>query len=218
MHATRSPAVFRLSAVGAILFTAGCASGMTKAECSGADWAALGFKDGAVGERGKLVGERTKDCAAAGLAADVAAYEEGRSQGLRSYCTPEGGFSAGMSGSKYQGVCPAEEEAAFLANFEKGARLGELRAAHEKSIDDYDGALADLDQNQYLLGVAEKRYAKPSISNEDREHERQEVEHRRREILRLEKALPQLLYGIEAARGALDAYEAELTAAGLPLD
>lgn len=146
MHATRSPAVFRLSAVGAILFTAGCASGMTKAECSGADWAALGFKDGSVGERGKLVGERTKDCAAAGLAADVVAYEEGRSQGLRSYCTPEGGFSAGMSGSKYQGVCPAEEEAAFLANLEKGARLGELRAAHEKSIDDYDGALADLDQ------------------------------------------------------------------------
>lgn len=208
----------RVGALMAATLVVGCASGVTSADCGGADWSALGFQDGAAGARSKLFEERADDCAKGAVAPDVAAYERSRAQGLKAYCSAGGGFAAGKSGSKYQDVCPADGEAAFLASFEKGVQLSELRVAHEKAIDDYDGALADLDQNQYLLGVAEKRYAKPSISNEDREHERQEVEHRRREILRLEKALPQMLSGIESARAALDAYEAELAAAGLPLD
>jgi hypothetical protein len=191
---------------------------MTRSECVGADWSALGLADGSAGARAKLFEERAKACRDETAAPDLKSYESGRAEGLKAFCTPEGGFAAGKSGAKYQSVCPAESEAAFLESFEKGARFAALRTANEMAIDDYDVALADLDQNQYLLGVAEKRYAKPSISNEDREHERQEVEHRRREIVRLEKSLPLLLFGIESSRRALDAYLAELTSLGLPVD
>lgn len=208
----------RSGAVCAAALLSGCAGGMTQAECAGADWSALGLADGAAGARDKQFFEHAKKCGDMAFVPDRAAYESGRQEGLRSYCTPAGGFSAGKSGAKYQSVCPAETEAGFLENFEKGARLEALRRANEKAIDDYDSALADLDQNQYLLGVAEKRYAKPSISNEDREHEHQEVEHRRREITRLEKALPLLLFGIESSRRALDAFIDELAPLGLPVD
>jgi hypothetical protein len=213
-----SHAAVRSGVIASMMVAASCVGGPASTDCAGADWKAIGFQDGAVGARSKQFEQRADACADAGMAPDFAAYEGGRAQGLETYCTNDGGFAAGLSGAKYMGVCAPDVESDFLVGFNEGVRLYALRTAHEKAIDDYDGALADLDQHQYLLGVAEKRYAKPSISNEDREHERQEVEHRRREILRLEKALPVMLYGIESARAALDAYEVRLREAGRRLD
>lgn len=204
--------------MGAVALIAGCAGGPSRTDCAGADWTALGFEDGAKGARQKLFEERAGRCADSGIAPDATAYESGRADGLNLYCTADGGFSAGAAGEKYQAVCAPPTEPAFLTGYQKGARLFALTTAHEQAIDAYDGAIADLDQHQYLLGVAEKRYAKPSISNEDRENERQEVEHRSREISRLEKSLPGLLFGIEASRAALDAYKAALRDEGRAID
>lgn len=209
-----SNTIARFSAAGAAVLLAGCAGGMTNAECAGADWTALGFADGAAGAREKLFEKRSEDCAELGLAPDALAYREGRAQGLQSFCTPAGGFAAGKAGKEYDGVCPAETEAAFLASFELGAKLRALTLARERAVEAYETAVADLDQHHYLLGVAEKRYAKPSISNEDRENERQDIEYRRREIVRVESDLPGLLDQIETIRSALDAFEAELAAKG----
>ena len=181
-----------------------------------ADWASLGFADGESGAPANMVDKRRKDCRKHGLEVDLAAYAEGRTRGLALYCTPEGGFAAGKAGGEYLGVCPAEVEAAFLSDFELGAKLHALTAAREKAIADYETAIADLDQHRYLLGVAEKRYEKPSISNEDREQERQDMDYRRREIARIDNDLPLLLEAIDAGKSALDAYKAELAAMGKP--
>lgn len=204
----------QLIAAVAALFVAGCAGGMSAAECSGADWAALGAADGAAGARPKLFEQRAKACADHGLAVDVAAYEAGRERGLAQYCTDAGGFAAGKSGGEYLGVCPAATEGSFRTGFNAGAKLFLLTAAREKAVADYEKAVVDLDQHRYLLTVAEKRRQKSSISNEDREHERQEAEFRSREIIRIENDLPKLLDAIETSRTALDAYKAELSASG----
>ena len=207
-----------ITASGLLLCIASCASDMSAAECTGIDWRALGLSDGAVGAGPKSFNERAEDCAKRGVAPDVAGYQAGRDEGLQTYCTPKGGYAAGRSGAKYEGVCPTDAEIAFLERFALGARLNDLVLASEKAIDDYDASAADLDQHRYLLGVAEKRYLKPSIGNADRENERQEADHRQREIARLEADLPKMLAAIEQSKAALNAYRAELTAMGLKAD
>jgi molecular chaperone GrpE (heat shock protein) len=92
-----------------------------------------------------------------------------------------------------------------------------LTRAREKAARDYETAVADLDQHHYLLSVAEKRYAKPSMSNEDREHERQDIEFRRREIARLENQLPKLLDALDRAKSDVEAMRATLAARGRSL-
>ncbi len=212
----RRPA--RYSAAIAVLFlVAGCASGVSTAECDGADWAALGLADGKAGAPAKRGATRTEACVAAGFVVDADAYRRGREEGLTSYCTAKGAFAAGRSGEKYYGVCTGPDEAEFLTSHALGGKLYALTEAKEAAIREYEAAVANLDQHRYLLRVAEKRSLKPSISNEDREHELQDADFRRREIDRIEGKLPEMLDAIEAAGATLDAYRIELLSMGLEL-
>lgn len=196
---------------------AGCAGGMSTADCVSADWGALGLADGRSGAAPKIVEKRREACAGGGHEADLAAYDAARAEGLGAYCTSRGGFEAGRSDAEYFGVCPQETEMEFLESFALGEKLHQLTAAKEKAVEDYEKAVTDLDQHNYLLRVAEKRYVKPSITNEDRELERQDAEFRRREIARIEGRLPGMLDQIEATRKALETYRIELLTKGLEL-
>ncbi|OFX00994.1 MAG: hypothetical protein A3E78_15355 [Alphaproteobacteria bacterium RIFCSPHIGHO2_12_FULL_63_12] len=207
----------RTSAFAAILLAAGCASGMTTADCASADWTAIGLEDGRTGARPKLFDQRRKACEDAGASVDLAAYSAAREQGLKIYCTTQGGFNAGRDGAEYSGLCRGDDEMQFLESFALGAKLRVLTEAREAAVQDYEAAIADLDQHNYLLRVSEKRYAKPSISNEDREHERQDADFRRREIDRIENRLPHMLDEIENARAALESYRIELLSMGLEI-
>jgi hypothetical protein len=195
---------------------AGCASGVAAIDCAALDWNALGLEDGRSGAKPKRFDERAGACAVK-YTADAGAYDAGREEGLKTYCTSAGGFAAGRIGEEYSGVCQSETELAFFEGRALGARLHDLTAAKEKAVQDYEAAIADLDQHHYLLKVSEKRYIKPSISNEDREQERQDAEFRRREIARIEGKLPAMLDEIDTAKAALDAYRVELLSMGLEL-
>lgn len=195
---------------------AGCASGLPAVDCATLDWNALGLEDGKAGARPKKFEERAGACAVK-RSADVAAYDAGREEGLKTYCTSMGGFAAGRNGENYFGVCASDAELAFFEGHALGARLNGLTEAKEKAVREYEAAIASLDQHHYLLKVSEKRYIKPSISNEDREQERQDAEFRRREIARIESKLPGMLNEIDATKAALDAYRIELLSMGLEL-
>jgi len=199
------------------LLLAGCASGVSTAACTGADWTALGLADGKSGASDKQSNATIKVCSDAGFVVDAAAYRRAREEGLKHFCTAEGGFAAGRSGQKYEGACLGSDEATFLTSYALGGKLYTLTKAKEEAIREYENAVADLDQHRYLLRVAENRYLKPSISNEDREHERQDADFRLREIDRLEKKLPEMLDAIEMTKTALDAYRIELLSMGLEL-
>lgn len=207
-----STAAFPLAAA----LLAGCASGVAAVDCAALDWKTLGLEDGKAGARPKKFEERANACAVK-FSADVAAYDAGRTEGLEFYCSSKGGFAAGRTGEDYSGVCASETELAFFEGHALGARLHELTLAKEKAVREYEAAIADLDQHHYLLKVSEKRYVKPSISNEDREQERQDAEFRRREIARIEGKLPAMLDEIDATKVALDAYRIELLSMGLEL-
>lgn len=207
-----SPALAAGPLLAALL--AGCASSMTSADCAGADWSALGLADGQAGERTKMFDARARDCRA-GPAPDFAAYQAGRAQGLEAYCTPQGAFNAGRAGNAYKGVCPRDAEIAFMISFEQGSKLHALTDAKEAAVSDYEKAVADLDQHRYLLGVSEKRLLKSSISNEDRELERQDAEFHSREISRIDARLPEMLAAIDQTRAALAGFEQELREKGV---
>ena len=111
----------------AALVLAGCAT-MSKEECLVSDWQAVGFEDGARGYTADRIGRYRKACADHGVAPDLAAYQRGRDEGLRHFCTPQNAFNLGASGGAYSGVCPQSLSADFSAAYAEGRRLHDLRS------------------------------------------------------------------------------------------
>lgn len=203
-----------LFALALAVLIAGCAGGMTRAECAGADWAALGFADGREGAPAKVADKRLDDCASDGFAVDRAAFAAGRAEGLKSYCTAAGGFDAGRLGGRYFGVCPASMEPEFLAGFEDGRRLYTLVLAEQEAERARKSTLDALDQHAFLLKAVDKRAVSATISNEDRESARQEAAFRRRDIARLQQNLPKIEADIARAQAKREEFEAVLRASG----
>lgn len=203
-----------LSIIALSAFAAGCAGGMTRADCEAADWAALGFAGGRAGELARVGDKRLNACASEGFAVDRAAYAAARVDGLNAYCTASGGFDAGRLGGDYAGVCPAAAEPGFMTGYEDGAKLHALIAAEQEAVRTHKAAIEALDQHAFLLKAVDKRAASSSISNEDRESARQEAAYRRRDIERLEQNVPKHLAAIEKARADREAFEAVLRESG----
>jgi hypothetical protein len=117
-----------LLAVLAVLQLAGCAS-ISESECKLSDWRAVGYEDGSQGRPTDSFGRYRKNCAEHGVAPDFQAYQSGREAGLREYCQESRGFQEGSRGATYQGVCPADTEAGFLAGYDAGRTLHDLESS-----------------------------------------------------------------------------------------
>lgn len=204
----------RLVALALAGFLAACAGGMTRADCEGADWAALGFADGREGVPQKVAEKRLNDCAGDGFAVDRTAFAAARGEGLAAYCTAAGGFDAGRLGQDYHEVCAPAQETEFLAGYEDGGKLRELVLAERDAERARKAALDALDQHAFLLKAVDRRAASSTIDNEDRESARQEAAFRRRDIARLEQNLPKLEAAIAKARAEREAFEETLRASG----
>jgi hypothetical protein len=122
-----------LALVGACAL-AGCA-GMSEQACLVSDWRGVGFEDGAAGRAVTTIGRYREACSKHGVTPDLDAYRAGHAEGVEIYCRPNNGFEVGRSGATYQGVCPANLESAFLANYDAGRQLFELESALRR-IDD----------------------------------------------------------------------------------
>ena len=113
----------------------GCAT-LSESECVTGDWFGIGRADGAQGRSYNRLGEHIEACQAHGITPDHALYEDGRQQGLISFCTPESGFRRGRLGSSYGGVCPAHLEADFLAGFSDGRLVNAAQSAYDTAYND----------------------------------------------------------------------------------
>jgi hypothetical protein len=107
---------------------AGC-SGMSEQACVTADWRTVGFEDGTVGRSAANIGSYRNACAEHGVAPNLEEYRAGHAEGVEIYCRESNGFAVGHSGAAYQGVCPADLEAAFVSEYNAGRRLHELESA-----------------------------------------------------------------------------------------
>jgi uncharacterized small protein (DUF1192 family) len=111
----------------AVAALSGCAS-MSSEECANSDWVAVGYEDGARGYPSDRFGSRRKACAKHGVTADFQAYQQGRAEGLVEYCQPGRGFSLGVNGGTYHGVCDVALEEGFLDAYRVGNQLYTLRS------------------------------------------------------------------------------------------
>ena len=119
----------RVLSLGAVVYLlAGC-SGMSEQACVTADWRTVGFEDGTLGRSEASIGRYRQQCSEHGVAPDLESYRAGHAEGVRSYCKESNGFVVGHSGASYQGVCPADLEPEFLAEYNSGRRLHELESA-----------------------------------------------------------------------------------------
>ncbi|MEM8988510.1 MAG: DUF2799 domain-containing protein [Pseudomonadota bacterium] len=111
----------------------------TPEDCLTADWAQLGYKAGAAGNLVDLAFDRYASvCAAAGFAADGAAFESGYKSGLdREYCTTGRAFSGGLKGGFATRLCPAYIAEAYYEGLEFRAEMAGPGARVDYAKDDY---------------------------------------------------------------------------------
>jgi hypothetical protein len=117
-----------LSLGAAIWLLAGC-SGMSEQACATADWRTVGFEDGTAGRSEGSIGRYRQQCSEHGVSPDLESYRAGHAEGVQIYCKESNGFAVGHSGAGYQGVCPADLEPDFLAEYNSGRRLHDLESA-----------------------------------------------------------------------------------------
>ncbi len=128
----------------------GCAS-MSSDECVASDWSAIGFEDGARGLTTDRFTKHRKACAKHGVTADFQTYLEGREQGLAEYCRPSRGFSVGVNGGSYYGVCDAHDEADFVDAFNTGHHLYSLRSNVNRATNSINAKRNELDRIENRL-------------------------------------------------------------------
>lgn len=124
--------LFRAACVIALATMLASCAGMSEQACLASDWRTVGFEDGSRGRPVSAIGSYREACARHGVSPDLDGYRAGHADGVRTYCRPTQGFSAGRSGANYRGVCPADLEPDFLAAFESGRHLYELESSLQR--------------------------------------------------------------------------------------
>ncbi len=137
--------LFALIVVAAAM--SGCA-GMSSDECLASDWSAIGYEDGSRGYTSDNFGKHRKACAKHGVTADFGDYQSGRAQGLNEYCQPGRGFSVGVNGGRYYGVCRVELEGDFLDAYNTGHHLYSLRSAVDHADSSINARKHEIDRNE----------------------------------------------------------------------
>ena len=110
---------------------------MSQSECNAVDWRTIGYEDGVAGRSGAQIGVHRRACAKYGITTDLEAYRLGRAEGLREFCQPHNGYRAGVTGTPYYDVCPADLATHFLAQYKAGHEL----YVHEQRVRDADAQL-----------------------------------------------------------------------------
>ncbi len=110
-----------------VVVLSACAT-LSENQCKQGDWYDIGVRDGSGGYGGDRLNKHSEACQEYGVAPNREAYEKGRGEGLKSYCSPDNAYHMGRRGGSYRGGCPAELETAFLRKFEAGRQIYEVEA------------------------------------------------------------------------------------------
>ncbi len=156
----------------ALVFLAGCNT-LSEKQCKQGDWFDIGLKDGMEGYGGDRLKKHSDACREYGVSANVPAYEKGRGEGLKSYCSPENAFRIGRTGGYYRGGCPAILETAFLRKFEAGKQLYEIESRVNRLYNEITDLENDMDKEK---DVARRAQLRERIR--DRQRERDELQRR----------------------------------------
>ncbi len=101
------------------LFIVGCA-GMSKKDCTTADWYNTGLQDGRAGYPSNRMSNYVASCAEHDIGIDQSQYLAGHDDGIRTYCQPDNAYQVGLRGRSLPQVCPADLASEFAKAHARG--------------------------------------------------------------------------------------------------
>ncbi len=101
--------MIRPLAILAAVATIGSCTTLSEEACQSGDWFSIGATDGAGGRTADYLSNHAGACDNFGITPDRTAWEAGRQQGLRQYCTVENVYQDGRRSRTLQPVCPADQ-------------------------------------------------------------------------------------------------------------
>lgn len=95
---------------------------MSKEDCEQIDWNRVGFRAALRGQTiSDAIPDRTQSCRDDyGLRPNFDDIQSGYAQGLRYFCTEDGGLTFGRNGGLYSGTCPKDTEKSFIEGYRTG--------------------------------------------------------------------------------------------------
>jgi len=190
----------------AALMFSSCAT-LNKSECREAGWQTIGLEDGAKGHPLTYISRHRKACAEYGVAPDLDQYELGHNAGLMRFCTPANGFKQGRAGRPYHDVCPTQLEGQFLAGYDTGRELHELKSEIDRMLREAqtaDTEKAELEQN---LQNVENMLVSGVMSASDRKALLDEFKQMQKRHATLEVYITDLELGAARMQGEYDVLE-----------
>lgn len=161
--------ILSLAAVGAAaLALNGCAT-LSEEQCLAGNWEGIGYRDGTQGYSWDRINQHYEACRDHGVAPDQTLYEQGRQQGLLSYCTPGSGFHAGRNASTYRGVCPGNLEGDFLAGYSDGRLVNAAQQAYDTAYNEEQGALSRARDLENQIRNEENALGAEGVTDEQRD-------------------------------------------------
>ena len=130
------------------LILGSCAT-LSEDSCRSGDWFSIGAADGADGRTPDYLQNHARACDDFGITPDPVAWEAGRQQGLRQYCTVENVYREGRRSRSLSPVCPASQiDRLQLAN-----ETGRTYRRIELEIERLERKIFDLNREALDLGA-----------------------------------------------------------------
>lgn len=106
----------------AVLLLVSACTTFSKEQCASFDWYERGYETAMKGNPEYTgYGFYQKECGQVhGIQPVKEKFTTGFGKGVERFCTPENGMSYGLSGARYQGICPEKLEGPFLAKYQLG--------------------------------------------------------------------------------------------------
>ncbi len=188
------------------LLASGCAS-MGEDECRVADWRAIGYEDGASGKAASHIGQRREACAEFGVTPNFAAYQQGRDEGLREYCTPASGYRVGRKGRSPTAVCPSELRGDFRDAYKSGREIHQAAGVVRTTESKLRRRKRELDGIRSSLTSKASKLIAPSTDTERRIELLVETHELNSRQIAIEKEISTLSVDLERRREELAALE-----------
>ena len=98
---------------------------MTPKQCTMVDWYQKGIEDGANGKASTDISSYVTPCSKVNITPNVEAWNQGRTEGLKSYCTAHNAYLVGLSGKTFQPVCKVTgpQSVTMIEKYELGRKI-----------------------------------------------------------------------------------------------
>ncbi len=146
---------FVFGALTMLVVGSGCAT-LSKSDCMSGDWARIGRQDGTEGHTRSRFAKHVEACEKHGVSPNRLKYDAGYKEGLVAYCTAENGFEVGRRGDRYENICPASREGAFMAQYRVGREMYDVEA-RMKSVESDINSIEHKLQNEVVYESDRRR-------------------------------------------------------------